>query len=139
MIMLPDIQKVKDRRFLIMTMYTKITFFFFLNDPPPTKIYPLPLPAPFPISPPGDPLREAVPCAVVSRQCEYRPVAAVQQSFLTEALDHARGIREEILRAPRFRRFGEQSRQLAAHVLVGRETRDVLAPRLERADRKSVV
>src|SRR5205823_6381102 len=37
----------------------------------------------------------------------------------------------EILRAPRRGSLGEQSRQLAAYVLVGRETRDTLAPGLQ--------
>ena len=72
-----------------------------------------------------EPLREAVPGAIIARQRQHRPVAAVQHALRAEALDHSRGVRDEILGAPGCSRLGEQSRQLAAHVLVRREPRDV--------------
>src|SRR2546426_228721 len=78
-------------------------------------------------------LGEAVPIAVVSREGEDRPVAAVQHPLGAEALHHPRGVREQILRAPSLRRLGQESRQFAAHVLVGREPRQSCAPRLEAA------
>src|SRR6266496_5436924 len=40
-----------------------------------------------------EPLREAVPRAIISRQRQDRPVAAVQHALPTEALDHLRGVR----------------------------------------------
>src|SRR4029077_20317893 len=81
----------------------------------------------------GEPLSEAVPRDVVSHQRQHRPVAGIEYPLRTEALDHPRGVREEILGAPGFPRFGEQSRQLAARVLQRRETGDSLAPGLQGA------
>src|SRR2546422_3346376 len=78
-------------------------------------------------------LGEAVPIAVVSREGEDRPVAAVQHPLGAEALHHPRGVREQVLRAPSLRRLGQESRQFAAHVFVGREPRQSGAPRLEAA------
>src|SRR2546425_13348662 len=41
--------------FLLLLLGPLLYFFFFLNDPPPPESSPLPHPAPFPISPPGEP------------------------------------------------------------------------------------
>src|ERR1035438_1315973 len=43
------------------SLTTDAPFFFFLNDPAPPKISPLPLPAPFPILPPPPPPPQGPP------------------------------------------------------------------------------